>query len=176
MNKSRIVIFSILFGVTYCSPKEENQIINLVGYELTIPSSMHPTEGLNHRAILQFKDPIKMIYTFVTETTKEDLLRTGIKPDFEEAAQTNIGNFNDVFGGGLPKAKLTSINGLRASILDHEGETPGPNPMWVSLVNGDFETPAAYYEVSAWSVKQGNLDTLRSIVYSFREARANKKE
>lgn len=175
MNKNLLIFVSILLGITYCSPKEESQIINLVGYELTLPSSMFATEGLNHRAIVQFKDPTRMIYTFVTETTKEELYKDGIVPDFDIAAKTNIENFNNIFGGGLPKAKLTSINNLRASTLEHEGETPGPNPMWVSFVNGDFDTPAAYYEVSAWSVKKGNLETLRSIVYSFREVRINKK-
>ena len=121
-------------------------------FDITVPTYMARTTGLNRAAIIQFKNSAKDVYALVIEDNKEELalaeMRFGSLEEFQEFTMNEFLKNEDQRKISTPVSK--SINGFKyihaeASYYDKEVKQS------VYYFFGIVETKTAYYKLLCYT-------------------------
>jgi len=182
-NLSIIYVLTIFLFISCGGGPEATQTVKGADYSLQIPGSMSSTTQLNDEAALQYQNIIKELYVIVIDETKAEvqtaLDENGLQYDYTNDLQ----GYYDLVGNNilstlsretLPKPVDTTINGLKAKVLDIEGTVEGQDIYWKFAF---IEGKKKYYQIMTWTLasrKDTHEAVMRAMVNSFKETSKSK--
>lgn len=142
-------------------------------FNISLPSYMTRTLGLNDVSVFEYKSTVKDVYGFVIEDNKEELALV-------ELNYSSINEFTEEFLNSFLKDQASkkvskpifekkgniNFSEFDASYFDEEGKIE------IFYLVGIVETPKAFYKVLSWSAaseKDKFKEDFRKILYSLND-------
>jgi len=175
MKKFFILLAIILVGITNSTVAQTEFTPHKAGhvFDISLPSYMSKTAGINSAAAIQYKSVVKDVYGFVIFDTKEELSLVDMK-------YSSLNEFYEDFIDGFLKdekdvkiskpiyQKKGDINFVESDVsyYDQEAETE------IYYLVGIVETNKSYYKVLSWATAE-NKDKFKAdfqkILYSLKD-------
>ncbi|WP_294824792.1 hypothetical protein [uncultured Flavobacterium sp.] len=184
MKSKPIICFLIALLLASCgNGPEATQTVKGETYSLQIPESMSRTSQLNDQASLQYQNPMKELYIIVIDETKEEMQAAIDDNSLYDIYSNDLQGYYDLVSNNilstlsrdtLPRPTDTTINGLKAKVLNVEGPVEGQDIYWkFAFVEGKKK----YYQIMAWTLanrREKHEKAMEEMIASFKETSKSK--
>jgi hypothetical protein len=171
----------LLFTLASCSDSVET--VKVDGkYSIDLPSYLSKSDDLNKAASLQYKNAMREFYVLVLDEPKESFNK--IVDEGELDYEKNLNGYSEILADDIakssglettPKMQQTTINNLKARILEFDGTVDNVNIHWkIAYLEGKNR----YYQVLTWTIPgktEDNGEAMMAILKSFKETDKSKR-